>query len=175
MRKSKELKLDLGCGKGASPPGFTRVDQVEYKGVKVVHDLTEPWPWDDNSVDEVCSRHLINYLTAEQRVFFVNELHRVLKVGGQAQLITPHWASNRAYGDITQVWPPVAEEWFFHLNKKWREEHAYWTVGYTCDFDFTCGYAMHPLVAVRNQEYQRDAIMFWKEAAQEMSATLTKL
>lgn len=172
---AKELRLDLGCGKGLSPKGWIRVDQVQYKGVKVVHDLTEPWPWADNSVEEVGCRNLINYFQPQQRIFFVNELYRVLKPGAKAQLIVPHWACNRAFGDITQAMPPVAEEWFFHLSKKWREENAYWTTGYTCDFEFTVGYGMHPAVAVRNQEYQREALMFWKEAAQEMVATLTKV
>lgn len=168
----KPVKLDLGCGKTIQD-GHTGVDIAKHPGVKV-HDLRKPWPWKSASVDEVHCRNLVNYLTAAERVHFVNELHRVLKPGARALIITPHWSSNSAYGDLAQQWPPVAEEWYFHLNAEWRAAHAYWSALYTCDFDFTCGYAMHPHLVPRNQDYQQHAIMFWKEAAQSMFATLTK-
>lgn len=169
----KELKLDLGCGKHIAQ-GFVGVDIVKLPGVKHVIDLRKPWPWKNGSVHEVHCRHLLNYLTAAERVHFVNELHRVLKPGAKAQIVTPHWACNRAYGDLAQQWPPVAEEWLFHLNAEWRRDNAWWSTQYECDFDFTCGYGMHPHLVTRNFEYQQHAIVFWKEAAQDLVATLTR-
>ena len=100
-------KLDIGCGKNKKE-GFLGVDQYAMEGVDVVMDVRGVWPWEDNSIDEVHSSHFVEHLTATERVHFYNELHRVLKNGAKAMIITPHWASNRAYGDPTHQWPPVS-------------------------------------------------------------------
>jgi hypothetical protein len=86
----------------------------------------------------------------------------------------PHWASCRAYGDLTHQWPPVSEFWFYYLGKDWRAANAPHNDGYTCDFDATWGYTLHQEIAARNQEYQIHAMNFFKEAAQDIVATLTK-
>ena len=57
--------------------------------------------------------------------------------------------------------------------KKWREENQGDT-RLTCDFSCTWGYGMHHTLISRNQEYQMQAIQFWKEAAQDLIATFTK-
>lgn len=169
------VRLDLGTGKGLNrPDGFIGVDINEWEGVEVV-DLRGPWPWKDDSVDDVYCNYLIHYFTATERIHFANELHRVLKSGSKAQILTPHWSASKAYADIGVQWPPVAEGWYMTLNKGWRESQNYIdTNGYTCDFEFTIGYSLHPLVLPRNVDYQQHAVTFWKEAAQDMSATLIK-
>ena len=128
----------------------------------------------DNSVDEIGIIGTIEYLTADERIKFVNELHRVLKKGGKATMVTPYWCSNRAYTDLAVQWPPVAEGWFYHLHEDWRKENNPTEKRYKCDFAFTLGYGMHQLIVNRNQDFQQDAIMFKKEAAQDMIATLIK-
>jgi hypothetical protein len=47
-------------------------------------------------------------------------------------------------------------------------------LGYTCDFDATWGFGMHPEVASRNQEYQQFAMTFYTEAVQDVVVTLVK-
>lgn len=168
------MKLDLGVGK-ASEKGWIGVDKIGFKGVKVVCDLgNEVWPWKDNSVDEVRSRYLINHLTPKERYHFFNELYRVMKKDATAHIVTPHWSADVAYGDLTAQWPPVAARFYFHLRKEWREENAPWDAGWTCDFDTNGALGMHPQLTTRNQEYQQQALTFWKEAAQELIAHLTK-
>lgn len=168
------MKLDLGCGT-RKKEGYIGVDSRQFDGVDVVCDLgTEPWPWQDDTVEEAHSSHMVEHLTAPQRIHFVNELHRVLKRGGKATLVTPHWASCRAYGDLTHQWPPVSEFWFYYLNVEWRKVNAPHNDGYTCDFDATWGYSLHPSLNVRNVEFQQFALNSHKEAAQDIIATLTK-
>jgi len=132
------------------------------------------WPLADNSVDEMSVQNLVSMLTPAERIHFVNELWRVLKPGAKAQITTPHWCSSRAYSDLTFVYPPVAEGWYFHLNEAWRKANAPWGKAYRCDFDITFGYGLHPHVVTRNQEYQQHAVTFFKEAAQDVVAALTK-
>ena len=128
----------------------------------------------DNSVDEIDVLHMLAYLKPVERIVFINEAHRIMKKGAKCQLISPHWCSNRAYVDLRMEYPPVVEGWLFSLNKKQREQDANYDKRYTCDFDFTCGYSLHPALQSRNQEYQQQAISFWKEAAQDLIATLIK-
>jgi SAM-dependent methyltransferase len=169
------LKLDLGSGKGANTPeGFVQVDKHGGKGIKKV-DLTGKWPWKSNSVDEARCAYLIHYLTAQQRVKFFNELYRVLKPGAQCQLVTPHWCANRAYADMNVQWPPVAEGFYHTLSKPWREQQNHADeFGLCCNFDATMGYGMHPSIVPKNTEYQQNAVMFYREAAQDLIATITK-
>lgn len=128
----------------------------------------------DSSVDQVDIVHVIEYLTPDQRISFVNELYRILKKGGKVTIITPYWCANRAYGDLAMVWPPVSESWYPQLKEKWRLENNSYEKRYTCNFQPTWGYGMHQLIQPRNQEYQQHAIIFWKESAQDLIATLTK-
>lgn len=169
-----KLKLDLGCGKNKRE-GFIGVDSRKFDGVDQVVDLSKKtWPWPDNSVEEVHCSHFVEHLTAESRIHFANELYRILVPGGKATIMTPHWASTRAYGDLTHQWPPVSEFWYYYLLRSWRETQAPHNDMYTCDFDVTWGYSMHPALISRNPEYQMHALGFWKEAAQDLIATLIK-
>ena len=173
------IRLDIGCGKNKRP-GFIGVDQYAMDGVDVVMDVRQRWVYEDDSVEEVHCSHFVEHLTAQERVAFFNELYRVLKPGAKATIITPHWASNRAYGDPTHQWPPVAEMAFYYLSKEWRSTQAphtdkqYNPDGFSCDFQATWGYGMRQDLMVRNQEYQQFALANYKEAAQDLHATLVK-
>lgn len=167
------MKLNLGSGK-SKKDGFIGVDVDDF-GQDVIADLREPWKWDDNSIDEVYSAHFVEHLTAPERIHFANELYRVLKPGATAEIITPHWSSLRAFGDLTHQWPPVSEHWFFHLRKSWREEHAPHSCKlYTCDFDVNFGVRLASDVVVRNQEYQQFAARFYTNACDDLVATWIK-
>lgn len=166
------LKLDLGAGKNKRA-GFTAVDVRPFEGVDIVADLTKPWPWADSSVEEVHASHVVEHFTAPERIHFVNELYRVLIPGGKATMITPHWTSCRAYGDLTHQWPPVSEFWFYYLDKNWRAQNAPHNDAYTCDFGCTWGFSPHPSLAVRASEYQQHAMQWWLEARQDMHCQMT--
>lgn len=166
----KLLKLDFGCGKNPRE-GFEGVDSRDFGQPHTV-DLREAWPWKDGSVEEAHASHFIEHLTGPERIHFINELYRVLIPGGKCQVVTPHWASCRAYGDLTHQWPPVSEFWWYYLSKEWRATNAPHNDAYACDFEATWGYAMNPALAVRNQEYQQFALQNYKESALDMIATL---
>lgn len=179
----QNLKIDFGCGKHKQE-GFIGVDVIAFEGVDVVMDIgKDKWPWEDNSVIEAHASHFVEHLKPMQRVHFVNELFRVMKkpvydngklVSGFAKIITPHWASCRAYGDLTHEWPPVSEFWYFYLSKDWRKDNAPHNDFYTCDFDTLWDYSLNPVLIGRNDEYVRNALSFYKEAALDMVVTLTK-
>ena len=146
--------------------------ELDYKDIKRLNG--HRWPYVANSVDEAYIVNLIPFLQPDERIRFMNELWRVLKKDAKAQIVSPHWCSARAHSDLAFVYPPVAEGWYYHLNADWRKANAPWGTKYRCDFDMTFGYGMHPLIVSRNQEYQQNAVTFWKEAAQDLIATVTK-
>jgi SAM-dependent methyltransferase len=179
----KLVKLDLGCGPNPQP-GFIGVDQYNMKGVDVVCNLgSGKWPWKDNTVDEVYCAHFLEHLTnlgeKWERTHFFNELYRVLRKGGKATLIFPHWCSNRYYGDPTHK-EPFSEMGFYYLSKDWRATQAphsdkQWNKhGYDCDFDASWGYNLRQDIVTRNQEFQQNAMANYKEVIQDIIATLVK-
>lgn len=174
------IKLDIGCG-NKKKEGFIGIDLIPFDGVDHVFNVgTGRWPFEDASVTEAHTSHFIEHLTAIERIHFCNELYRVLSSGGKCTLVTPHWGSARAYGDPTHQWPPIGEFWFLYLSQKWRDENAphtdvkYWENGYKCDFDCTWGYGMSPVLNGRNEEFKQFAVNFYREAVQDIHATLTK-
>jgi hypothetical protein len=205
VQPAEPLRIDLGCGPNKRQ-GFKGADSVDFLGVDFVVNLAEPehapvspgfewmigaferrvigykpWPWADGRVEEAHSSHFIEHLGPFERAHFWNQLWRVLRVGGKATIIAPHWASCRAYGDPTHRWAPVSEFGMFYLSRAWRAANAPHTdatnipLGLSCNFDAVWGYSIEPGVALRNQEYQQHALTYFKEAAQDMIATLTKL
>lgn len=197
------IQLDLGCGKNKRA-GFLGVDRRQFEGVDAVTDLTQAGKWlfstqkigelsltalpvsglgvyflPDNSVSAAHCSHFLEHLTGPKRVQFFNELYRVLIPGGAATIITPHWASNRAYGDFTHQWPPVAEMMYYYLDRAWRKQNApdndiEWNVdGYDCDFHAQWGYGMDQSLMSRAEDYRNFALANYKEAAQDLHATVT--
>lgn len=183
MSDEKKLRVDFGCGPNKKD-GFIGVDILPFDGkVDIVRDCTNPGFWEQqfeaNSIEEAHASHFVEHLTAKERIIFFNGLWRAMKPGAQATIITPHWASNRAYGDPTHQWPPVSEFFFFYLDRKWRADNAphtdakHWPEGYDCDFTATWGYGLHPSLHARNPEFQQFAISYYKEAATDTHATVT--
>jgi len=177
------MKIDLGCGKNKKE-GFIGVDQYPMEGVDVVLNIgADPWPWEDNSVEEAHSSHFLEHLTnfegKWERTHFFNELFRVMAPGAKCSLIIPHWSSTRYYGDPTHK-EPFSEMGFYYLSKEWRmanAPHADKEVnphGYDCNFIAVWGNGMHPSIVQRSPDFQQFAMAWFKEAIHDIHATLTK-
>lgn len=141
---------------------------------EILTDLRQPWPWADNSVDEACSSHFLEHLTASERIHFANELYRVLKPGAECHILIPHWANASAYGDLTHQWPPVSEAWFAYLNKAWREINAPHNDFYTCDFTAQMGYTHNPNISDKKPKKHAFMLAHCRDAVQDLAVDLTK-
>lgn len=178
MKKPKLVQLDIGCGPNKKP-GHLGIDRITFPGVDHVLDVGKKrLPFKTSTVDAVHMSHFLEHLAVMERCHLLNELHRVLKPKAQAMVIVPMWSSSRAYGDPTHAWPPIGEMFFYYLSKKWRAEQAphtdakHWRGGYACDFEATWGYSMHQTIEQKNDEHKQFAVNFYKEAAQDLIATL---
>jgi SAM-dependent methyltransferase len=88
----KNIALNLGCG-FAKKPGMINVDKYDICKPDVVWDLDNvPWPWDDNSVNEIHAFHIFEHLVDWWGAF--QECGRILKLGGLLTLEVPHDSSS---------------------------------------------------------------------------------
>jgi predicted SAM-dependent methyltransferase len=63
------MRLNLGCG-NRKVSGWVNVDKVEACHPDVVADLEQlPWPWADDSVEEVMLSHVLKHLGAETKTY----------------------------------------------------------------------------------------------------------
>ena len=109
-------RVNLGCGPFA-PPGWLNVDgswnawfthhkhlrqALELVGVinasnqgadwqvsPLVHDLSKPLPFPDNSVSAIYASHVLEHLYRNQAMALLSECKRVLKPGGVLRLVVP--------------------------------------------------------------------------------------
>ncbi len=96
--KDKLLKLNLGCGKDIKE-GYVNVDFENFKGVDKVFDLNVfPYPFEDNSCDEILMNNILEHLDNPYKV--LQELWRMCIYGGNIKLIAPHFSCANTWGDI---------------------------------------------------------------------------
>src|SRR6185503_8105733 len=149
------LKLNLGSGTRPYGEGFTRVDVDPKAKPDVLCDLSKSgWPFKSDSVDEVYSAHFLEHLTGPERMVFMNELWRVMKVGARAYIQVPYWSSMRAYQDPTHAWPPLCESSFLYFNRQWRKDNFLEHYPITCNWSFSYGYQLAPDTQTKAQEVQ---------------------
>ena len=175
-KETPELKLDLGCGRNKLP-GYHGVDKYSPDADTKLDLFVFPWPWTDGSVSEIHASHFIEHIPQEKRWPFFEECWRVLKPNGIMRVFVPSWKSERAYGDMTHVWPPVVAMAFFYLSKAWREANklTYGQYDLKCNFDHQAGpTGINGEFQSRSYEAQVFACAHYLESYQDMWVTLEK-
>jgi SAM-dependent methyltransferase len=99
------VKLNLGCGQNRLE-GYVNADREPVVEPDVVMDMEEfPWPFDDDSVDEVVAHHVLEHVGATTEIFIgvMQELYRVCRGGAQIRVAVPHPRHNFFLDDPTHV------------------------------------------------------------------------
>lgn len=99
------MKLNLGCGQNRIE-GYLNVDL--FGEPDLVFDLeTFPWPWADDSVDEILLIHVLEHLGQDKNVFLriIQEIYRVCRDGAVIRIKVPHPRSDDYLSDPTHVRP----------------------------------------------------------------------
>jgi hypothetical protein len=116
------MKLNLGAN-DHRVSGFLSVDIAPP--ADVVADLSERWPWEDSTVDEILAKdvfeHIENYQFRWNKgaIWCMNEAHRVLKPSGKLEIIVPCLPGIAPYVDPThvQIW---ISDWRYYFDERWN-------------------------------------------------------
>lgn len=93
--------LNVGCGKKLMPNAIN-LDISPHVGADVVHDLRHfPWPFHDNSFDEIWMTDVIEHLP--DLLATMEELHRISRDGAVIHIATPHFSSSNSFTDPTHA------------------------------------------------------------------------
>lgn len=104
-----DQKLHLGCG-SINFPGWVNID-LDSPTADQLLDLTEPLPFESESVSHIFNEHFIEHITREQAIAFLKECYRVLAPQGAIRITTPnlrflthaYFSDNRdEWGDLWQ-------------------------------------------------------------------------
>lgn len=108
------MRLNIGCGSKILE-GYTNLDVVKQAGVDIVHDLDTPWPFPDNSVEEIEAKDIFEHVN--NPILFMTEAHRVLEDYGTLHIRTPHYYYGRemAFTDPTHKRFPTEHTWNFWI------------------------------------------------------------
>lgn len=120
------IHLDIGCGANKQP-GFVGMDMQELPGVDIVHDLLDfPWPLPDGSVLTAITSHLLEHIPKTQVIYknkklrtihplmmVMDEIWRVMKVGGTLAIAVPHGESKGFIQDPTHASPLNEITWAY--------------------------------------------------------------
>jgi hypothetical protein len=120
------MKLNMGCGHNKQE-GYVNVDHSAVCKPDLVCNLEEiPWPWEDDSVQEVLFNHCLEHLGADPKKFLaiMTELYRVCRDGAVVVINVPHPRHDDFIGDPTHVRiisPQLLSLFNRELNDMWQQ------------------------------------------------------
>ena len=123
------MKLNLGSGSKILD-GYTNVDKYDYYKPDIVHDLEIfPYPFEDNSVDEILLSHVLEHIGQSPDVFLkiIKEFYRVCHNDSLIKIIVPHPRHDDFISDPTHVRPITIlglQLYDKSLNEKWEKMNA---------------------------------------------------
>jgi SAM-dependent methyltransferase len=92
-------RLDVGSG-GRHLPGYVSLDKDRATAPNVLHDIeVVPWPFPDNSFDEVRAHHIFEHIHTEAKTRTMYEAWRILKPGGVLDFEVPAFPSPESVQD----------------------------------------------------------------------------
>ncbi|MEM8678199.1 MAG: hypothetical protein AAGF97_02485, partial [Planctomycetota bacterium] len=121
------IKLNLGCGENKLT-GYVNVDMHGEPDVR--HDLEQfPWPWDNDSVEEVQMVHVLEHLGQLTDVYIgvIKELYRVCQPDAKVRIVVPHHRHDNFHADPTHVRPITNLGLLLfcqRMNREWIENGA---------------------------------------------------
>ena len=81
-------RLNIGCWTHILP-GWVNADIIPMGNGVVQMDASKPWPWEDNTFDQIWASHIAEHVL--DKMHFIREMYRVSKPGALIQLrIPPH-------------------------------------------------------------------------------------
>ena len=137
------MKLNLGCG-SKTLEGYINVDKFDYYKPDIVHDLEiTPYPFEENSIDEIILNHVLEHIGQDPNIFnnIIKELYRICKNKSVIYIKVPHPRHDDFISDPTHVRPVTIlglQLYDKELNEKWEKG----------------GFANSPLALIHNVNFK---------------------
>jgi len=148
--------LDVGCG-NHKMPGATGIDISIGTHADIIHDLNRrPWPFNDNSFDEIICNDIIEHL--DDVVGVMEELHRIGKSGALVRIRVPHFSSHNSFGDVTHKHLFNSNAFDVFCQQNATQNHYFSKRFKKCRVCLRFGklYALlAPLINLRRESYER--------------------
>jgi SAM-dependent methyltransferase len=120
----------------------------------------------------VCN-HFLEHLDGVEQMRFMDELWRILKVGGKARIVAPYGWHSRAWQDPTHK-RPIVRETFLYYNRAWREANRLGHYPIRANFDTNVGVTLTPELGARSEEYRNHVLEHNINEAPDIIANLVK-
>ena len=145
------IRLDIACGQNRQP-GFVGLDIHAWPGVDIVHDVNvHPWPLPDECAIVAMCSHLVEHIptvmldggkTRFPFIEFMDEVWRIMKIGGEFMIACPHGSSQgflqdpthcHAMNETTWAYFDPAEQtaqgqlYQFYRPQPWRLKYLSWS------------------------------------------------
>jgi len=105
-------RLNLGCelDKRSKEEGWVNVDIRPECEPDLVHDLTKPLPYENNTVDEILAKDILEHFSWRQVPDILKDWYRVLKPGAQIYIQTPDLAtiSSHILSNVLWTWEQIS-------------------------------------------------------------------
>mgnify|MGYP003423107988 CR=1 FL=1 len=119
-------RLNFGCGNDIRY-GYINLDNFNGPGVDVIHDVENfPYPFKDDDFDEIILINVLEHLSNPVKV--LEELHRIVKPGGQVVIRVPYYNARDMYTDPTHksFFSQYSFD-YFDPSKKHCQERPYYS------------------------------------------------
>lgn len=197
---SPSRKLDLGCGLNPKE-GFEGVDLYGDKAKHKINLFEFPWPFEDDSIDEIhCSHFLehipareveasdIRYLAgqwfvgceeehrlgADMLLVFMDECYRILKMDAWMHIVVPSGRSSRAFWDPTHR-RFFMQETFLYFSEEWRRLQGLSHYRIKANFGVEVTHSMPQEEGLRAQEVQNARMQTLWNVTADWIARIKKL
>tara|TARA_B100001964_G_C14116083_1_gene546161 strand:+ start:303 stop:863 length:561 start_codon:yes stop_codon:yes gene_type:complete len=123
------LNLNLGSG-SKRVKNYINVDKYEIFKPDIIHNLEKfPYPFDDNSVDNIILSHILEHLGQNPNTFnlIIKELYRICKNSSLLDITVPHPRNDDFLADPTHVRSITVQGLRLYdkeLNQKWQKQNA---------------------------------------------------
>lgn len=135
LKEAGGIRLDIGCGDNKQKT-FVGLDKRKLEGVDIVHDLEVfPYPLPDGCCLVIIGSHIVEHIKPWLMLQFMDELWRIMKVGGQLAMSMPYAGSPGYWQDPThcngcnqatwQYFDPIKPLYDIYKPKPWKLEKGF--------------------------------------------------